>query len=314
MTTRQILIVTALLAGFLAAALFLSPVWWGMLIALMAGVAAWEWGSLTGLKALHCNLFGGVMLFVCAELVISEYVDWYCFTHPTYTLEGFLAYFEYFRNTFVPWYRFVPWPLKGGQIGFITPFTHFFIYTFFILVVPFWLWKHWRLNQTRWKKGVLLVLGFFLIFSVSLAFMRWKPISHINSPGTLVVALGIAWIAEISAYFSTKKFGGRKLNPEISSDKTWAGFWGAMVGVFVYALFFVLFVSPKPATWGRAIVIPILFLFYAILGTGGNLFILLLKRQAGIENSGGIFSRHGGVLERISGQIPILPLFPYFLP
>jgi phosphatidate cytidylyltransferase len=273
-----------------------------MLIALIATVAAWEWGNLAGLKAFYCKLFGGVMLFVCVEMVISEYVAWY--DYYRYVPEGFLEYCMYRLD------RFVPWDIRK-QIELIGLLVYFFARIFWIFIVPVWLCRCWRLNQMRWEKGVLLVLGFFLIIAVSLAFMRLGP-SPINAPVTLLLALSIAWVAEIFAYFFTKKFGGRKLNPEISPDMTWVGFGGAMAGVFVYALLFVLFISPKPATWARAIEVSVLFLFYALLGTGGKLFISLLKRQAGTES--GILSRYGGVLDRIGAQMPILPLFPYFLP
>ena len=50
----------------------------------------------------------------------------------------------------------------------------------------------------------------------------------------LLSMMAIVWVADIAAYFAGRAFGKKKLAPRISPGKTWAGFFGGIVGVIVY--------------------------------------------------------------------------------
>jgi phosphatidate cytidylyltransferase len=133
-------------------------------------------------------------------------------------------------------------------------------------------------------------------------------------PVALVGAMAIVWIADIGAYFVGRSIGRRKLAPRISPGKSWEGAiggavfailvgWGAAaVPALADALPAVLVDRLGP--WVAAVVLA----GFVALSVVGDLHESLLKRQAGVKDSGRILPGHGGVLDRIDALIPTMPL------
>jgi phosphatidate cytidylyltransferase len=121
--------------------------------------------------------------------------------------------------------------------------------------------------------------------------------------------MAVVWIADIAAYFAGRRFGKRKLAPTISPGKTWEGVWGALVAVAAYALLLVAvapsaFAPAGPAAMAAFVAfLPLL----AALSVVGDLFESLLKRQAGVKDSGALLPGHGGVLDRVDALLAAMP-------
>lgn len=176
---------------------------------------------------------------------------------------------------------------------------------FWFLVVPFLL-KKWVVVES---KARLMLIGFLMIAPLWLAFICAKG----ANPWLLLTLLATIWIADSAAYFAGKNFGKHKLAPNISPGKTWEGVLGALVGVTILGL--VLTLSGLVT---QLAVFPLLWLV-AGLGVVGDLFESLIKRQFGKKDSGTLLPGHGGILDRIDGLLPSLPiavlviyLFHYF--
>jgi phosphatidate cytidylyltransferase len=133
-------------------------------------------------------------------------------------------------------------------------------------------------------------------------------------PSLLVGLLITVWISDSAAYLIGRRFGKRKLAPTISPGKTWEGVAGALAAVALYALawaslsgsaFLPAWPSrvPMPPAW----IVPVL-LGLAIAGMIGDLFESLIKRQAGVKDSGTLLPGHGGLLDRIDAPLAMLPL------
>lgn len=144
----------------------------------------------------------------------------------------------------------------------------------------------------------------------------WLALVLFRAQGTadLLSLLALVWVADVSAYFGGRAWGRRKLAPAISPGKTWAGVWTALVAVLAYALGWLLagaglsnVFSQLLARWGWTglFLCVVLLLVFAI---SGDLFESLLKRAAGVKDSGRILPGHGGVLDRIDALLPVLPL------
>jgi phosphatidate cytidylyltransferase len=120
------------------------------------------------------------------------------------------------------------------------------------------------------------------------------------------LALTIVWAADIGAYFAGRFFGKRKLAPQISPGKTWAGVYGAFAaaGVVVVAGGWMLGVHDL-----RLVGLVGLAACTVAASIVGDLIESLMKRHAKMKDSGQIFPGHGGLLDRLDSVFAALPVF-----
>jgi phosphatidate cytidylyltransferase len=127
-----------------------------------------------------------------------------------------------------------------------------------------------------------------------------------RGPLWLLMCLVVVYGSDSLAYFSGRHFGGAKLAPRISPAKTWAGFWGAVLGSVPVAL---------AGGWLMGLpadrLLPWLALAGAcvLLAVLGDLFESLIKRHAQVKDSGRLFPGHGGLLDRGDSMFAALPAF-----
>ncbi len=113
--------------------------------------------------------------------------------------------------------------------------------------------------------------------------------------GLVVLTLMIAWFSDTAGYFVGKTFKGPKLYPSVSPNKTWSGAIGGLFGSAlgaVLAHFWFLHELPLVAGLVTAVVC-------GAFGQAGDLSESLMKRSAGVKDSGGILPGHGGILDRL---------------
>jgi phosphatidate cytidylyltransferase len=184
---------------------------------------------------------------------------------------------------------------QGFHLFFLKSLAVFFATTmFWLFVVPIWMAKKWHFHN----KLVMAILGLVLIAPLWLALICAKG----AGPWLLLALLATIWIADSAAYFAGKNFGKHKLAPTISPGKTWEGVAGALIAVTLFgALLYVGFNIKSLA------IFPALWIITAF-GVIGDLFESLMKRQANIKDSGDLLPGHGGILDRIDGIIPSLPI------
>ncbi|HET7746039.1 MAG TPA: phosphatidate cytidylyltransferase [Vicinamibacteria bacterium] len=131
-----------------------------------------------------------------------------------------------------------------------------------------------------------------------------------EGPWRVALLLAIVMMADSAAYFAGSAFGRRKLAPRISPAKTWEGAAGAVLGGIVAAIVVRRLGLPRlplldAVALGAAV---------AVAGTAGDLFESLLKRWAGVKDSGTLFPGHGGMLDRLDSLLFAAPvLYYYFL-
>ena len=133
-----------------------------------------------------------------------------------------------------------------------------------------------------------------------------------RSPWLVLAAMAIVWIADTAAFFAGRSFGRHKLAPRISPGKSWEGVAGGVVAVVVYALLLVPLASRAGVTRVEAPMLAGWILFVVALtavSIVGDLHESLLKRRAGVKDSGTLLPGHGGVLDRTDALLAAMPPF-----
>ena len=100
------------------------------------------------------------------------------------------------------------------------------------------------------------------------------------------------WCCDVAAYFTGSHFGKTPLCSQVSPHKTWEGFAGGAAASFMCGGLLALIFSFPP--------LPLLLLglLCGVAGQLGDLGESVLKREAGVKDTGNIIPGHGGMLDR----------------
>ncbi|MGN1281607.1 MAG: phosphatidate cytidylyltransferase [Succinivibrio sp.] len=169
-------------------------------------------------------------------------------------------------------------------------------------------------KDTAWHRNIfintLIALLMLIPFLQGLLILRATDYGFDRNAGALLVlsVMALVWCADSGAYFSGRFFGKRKMLPNVSPKKTLEGLAGGIITALIG-----LFVFVKLGWFGQyALNMPVLVISSVItivFSVIGDLVESMLKRLAGIKDSGKIFPGHGGMLDRIDSQLAAIPVF-----
>ncbi|PXX89171.1 phosphatidate cytidylyltransferase [Marinobacter vulgaris] len=145
----------------------------------------------------------------------------------------------------------------------------------------------------------------------------WVGLNHIRTGGfefgdsdnnllLILYVFCVVWVADIGAYFAGRAFGKAKLAPRVSPGKSWAGVWGGLVAVAVFALIISTLAS---ATMIQSLLLVIASLITGAVSVLGDLLESMLKRFRGIKDSSQLLPGHGGIMDRIDSLTAAIPVF-----
>ena len=145
----------------------------------------------------------------------------------------------------------------------------------------------------------------------------------------VIYLLLVVWAGDIFAYFVGRSLGQHLMSPRISPKKTWEGAAASIIAsVAIGTLFFHyslpissfllrahliqprdgIFGLQKPAIWPTVLLSAVL----NISAQLGDLVESLLKRGAGVKDSGALLPGHGGMLDRIDALLFAAPVLWYY--
>ena len=155
-----------------------------------------------------------------------------------------------------------------------------------------------RSSSVRTLLGILILPTFW--FAVAMIHRQEQ------GPWLLLFGILIVAVADSLAYFAGRAWGKNKLAPALSPGKSIEGMAGGLVGVGILAAIgaalplFQSVPSWQLAVWSMLV---------AIYSVAGDLEESRLKREAGVKDSGRILPGHGGLLDRLDGQLAAMPIW-----
>ncbi len=157
----------------------------------------------------------------------------------------------------------------------------------------------------------VLYAGWLLSFAILLR----HPLPGRTLPGDAPVGMALlfyplvlTWAGDTAAMAAGKAFGGPRLAPRVSPNKTWAGGVGGLfTTVALSAIYAATVFRPGGITvsLGEALVFGAVI---SVVGQLGDVAESLFKREVGVKDSSTIIPGHGGVLDRLDALYFVLPV------
>ena len=119
----------------------------------------------------------------------------------------------------------------------------------------------------------------------------------------LIIIFCLIWINDIFAYLTGMAIGRHKLFERISPKKTIEGSMGGLVMTIVTAFLVNHYWLNIMGDWkmmGMAMVV-------VVFGSLGDLCESMMKRQAGVKDSGNVIPGHGGIMDRFDATFLAMP-------
>lgn len=148
-------------------------------------------------------------------------------------------------------------------------------------------------------------MGFICLIPCWMA-VNYIRISFINGRITLLFVFLLIAAADSGAWFFGRQWGRHKLLPAVSPGKSREGLLGGFVASLCLVLYALWWSSTPWIIWPGAIVLSMVTVAFSVIG---DLFESMLKREAGIKDSGKLLPGHGGLLDRIDSLMAAAPVF-----
>ncbi len=241
---------------------------------------------------LYLVTIGGWLYFIPFLIVLSVAV--YEFTQIVGKMGWHVPFFLLLPLVMLQWFN--------AQFSIIESDALIWAISFFIVMLyGLWLYEI-KGHQYTLMSWFSLVMGVIVLGWLGSHFFWIRRLEEMAWQWTMLTFIA-TWFADIGAYLVGRFLAGRfilgkhQLTPRLSPNKTVEGLFGG--------LFFATAVSVIIAPFLDIPVMHALFLgiLVSFVGPVGDLSISLIKREAGVKDSGILFPGHGGALDRIDSLV-----------
>jgi phosphatidate cytidylyltransferase len=152
----------------------------------------------------------------------------------------------------------------------------------------------------RWVLG-----GFLYAAAAQMASILVRQ-GHFDGLTALLLVLLVVWASDIGGFFAGRAFGGPKLWPRVSPNKTWAGALGGFLASLLIGAGFGYFGFGKigPMLLASAAL--------SVASQLGDLLESAVKRRFGVKDSSHLIPGHGGLMDRLDGYVAAIVMAAAF--
>ena len=182
--------------------------------------------------------------------------------------------------------------------------TLFLLLVFFMALFS----RHYSFKQIS---TLLFASLFFVAMPSAMMVFFYQPslFGEVAGAKVIILIFCLIWINDIFAFLSGTLLGRHKLFVRISPGKTIEGGLGGLLFTLVGMMVFCYYVDWMSIQKGMPLA-----LIAVVFGTFGDFSESMLKRQAGVKDSGKLIPGHGGVLDRFDSILFSVPfIFVYLL-
>ena len=203
--------------------------------------------------------------------------------------------------------------LASGLIIALIMFLHSVEYIALALTVcsfAAFMWVLFRGRQPYIANVATTMLGFVYCgyFPLHLLLLRDLSCPQFHDGlGFVVMMFTAILMTDIGCYYAGSKFGKHKLAPVISPNKTIEGSIGGIISAIIGAMIIGYFI--EGVQWYISFFAGLSCTVFAQIG---DLCESLIKRDAGVKDSGNSLPGHGGFLDRTDSFILTIPVMDYF--
>ncbi|MDR2293554.1 MAG: phosphatidate cytidylyltransferase [Prevotellaceae bacterium] len=200
---------------------------------------------------------------------------------------------------------------------FFNPVTNNkFLSAFFVIVAIACLTMIWIIELYKKSEKPIENIALFIlpIIYIAVPFTLMHYLNCFDPDGKFYILAFfiLIWANDVGAYcfgILFGKHGKHKFFPRISPKKTWEGFAGGIITAIIASV--IIAKSMLNIEIYHLIIIAIT---TSVFGTFGDLAESMLKRSAGVKDSGKIMPGHGGILDRFDSAIFAFPMvFVYYM-
>ena len=156
-------------------------------------------------------------------------------------------------------------------------------------------------------------MGLSLFFAGYVAWLLSYAVKILMFPdgfALIMFCFAVTWCNDIGGYMAGKKWGRRRIVPQLSPKKSWEGFIGALMAAVLAAFVFDYLVDSQIWSWYYAVLVGTL---ACIAAHAGDLLASAAKRYYNVKDSGSLLPGHGGFLDRFDSFFLVAPVIYYLL-
>jgi phosphatidate cytidylyltransferase len=263
-----------------------------------ARIRAWWVMCLVFVGAVLVGRLGSTLLFcLMSFLALREYIT----IAPTRRADHRALFWAFF--VILPVQYYLVYSQWYGMFSIFIP-----VYAFIFLPARQLIADDYEnfLERTAKIQWGLMTCIYFVSYAPAL--LSLKVVGCDGHPAKLLFFLVVVVeLSDVLQYVWGKSLGRRKIAPNVSPNKTVAGFFGGILSASLIgaALYWITPFGPIEA-FGVSLII-------TVTGFFGDLTMSAIKRDSGVKDYGNLIQGHGGMMDRIDSICFAAPLFFHYI-